>query len=573
MKPSGAHGIEFADVRVTVQWQGEEARRMSDFLFGPSHPLSNRPDAARFHLAVEEGPSGRATLHRSGEPLYEGPDKGMVAGMLLDWVVRDLAGACRAGPVFHAAAVACGERGLLLPASSGAGKSTLAAILGAEGFRCLTDELACVESEPPKLLALSRPLHLRTSALGVLRQNGLLVAGWPFPGPIYFTERGVLLAPPSPGKEAFAGFVSPSLILFPRYAPGEKLRICALSPAQACASLMGCLVNARNLSGHGLREVSSLARKIPAFSMTYGDMAREREEILSFLRKQGFKSPPCEEASCTPPSGLPRSEKTPSSFLPGSSPTTIIGKPLPKASCYCITHGRTHLLEEALESFLRQDYEGPKELIILNDFVHQELIFDHPRVTVVNAGHQIATLGRKYNAAIALCSGDVLMPWDDDDIYLPWRISYSVERMRQGVFHTHQGWYEGQSGILTYTENLFQCNLAVDRALLHSLGGYADRDVSGVDEDLFKKLQGSQLTQRISPEDIFYIYRWPCTSSYHGSGWGIEKEGISTMAGEYVSNLLEKGEIPSGRILLDPHWIHDWTALACKAATEKNTII
>ena len=37
---------------------------------------------------------------------------------------------------------------------------------------------------------------------------------------------------------------------------------------------------------------------------------------------------------------------------------------LPKVSCICPTFARVYLLEEAIESFLRQDYKGEKELII-----------------------------------------------------------------------------------------------------------------------------------------------------------------------------------------------------------------
>ena len=40
----------------------------------------------------------------------------------------------------------------------------------------------------------------------------------------------------------------------------------------------------------------------------------------------------------------------------------------PKVSCYCATYGRVSLLEESVHSFLIQDYDGEKELIILNDF-------------------------------------------------------------------------------------------------------------------------------------------------------------------------------------------------------------
>jgi glycosyltransferase involved in cell wall biosynthesis len=40
---------------------------------------------------------------------------------------------------------------------------------------------------------------------------------------------------------------------------------------------------------------------------------------------------------------------------------------LPLISAKCITYGRVNTLEEALHSFLQQDYPGKKELIIVND--------------------------------------------------------------------------------------------------------------------------------------------------------------------------------------------------------------
>jgi len=57
---------------------------------------------------------------------------------------------------------------------------------------------------------------------------------------------------------------------------------------------------------------------------------------------------------------------------------------LPKISCLCPTYGRPQCLEEAIFSFLTQDYQGEKELVILNDLADQTLIFDHPDVKIIN---------------------------------------------------------------------------------------------------------------------------------------------------------------------------------------------
>ena len=71
---------------------------------------------------------------------------------------------------------------------------------------------------------------------------------------------------------------------------------------------------------------------------------------------------------------------------------------LPKISCLCPTYGRPRQLEHAIESCLRQDYQGEKELIILNDYGEQSLIYAHPEVKIYNVWEQIRPLGAKFNA-------------------------------------------------------------------------------------------------------------------------------------------------------------------------------
>ena len=81
---------------------------------------------------------------------------------------------------------------------------------------------------------------------------------------------------------------------------------------------------------------------------------------------------------------------------------------LPKISCVCPTFCRTALLEEAIECFLRQDYQGEKELIIGNDFSSQHLIFEHKEVKVINTDVRFPTLGEKRNWICNYSTGDYL---------------------------------------------------------------------------------------------------------------------------------------------------------------------
>lgn len=80
----------------------------------------------------------------------------------------------------------------------------------------------------------------------------------------------------------------------------------------------------------------------------------------------------------------------------------------PPVSCICPTYGRVALLEEAIETFLRQDYPSPKELIVVNDYAGQTLYFDHPEGRVINVPQRFHSVGEKYKAA-ALAAHDLVV--------------------------------------------------------------------------------------------------------------------------------------------------------------------
>ncbi len=79
--------------------------------------------------------------------------------------------------------------------------------------------------------------------------------------------------------------------------------------------------------------------------------------------------------------------------------------------------------------FLMQDYPA-KELLILNDCPQQVLESCDLRIRVFNRQTRTPSLGEKRNFLIEQAHGELIAVWDDDDIYLPWRLSVSVEQMR-----------------------------------------------------------------------------------------------------------------------------------------------
>ena len=242
----------------------------------------------------------------------------------------------------------------------------------------------------------------------------------------------------------------------------------------------------------------------------------------------------------------------------------------PAVSCICLTYGRPHVLEEGIDSFLRQDYAGRKELIVLNDYAGQTLRFDHPEVQVINCTKRFRTVGEKMNAAVALASHDLLFVWDDDDIYLPHRLRFSIEHFdpQQGFFKPGQAWFWQYGKLGGPTKNsVFHAGSCWSRQLFDDVRGYP-AEGTGYDlifeERLTKHFPGSTKPYPIRPAEIYYIYRWGGTDSYHMSQFGDYKAGRNVghaQVESFVQQRASRGEIRQGTIPLQPCWQTDYRQL------------
>lgn len=238
---------------------------------------------------------------------------------------------------------------------------------------------------------------------------------------------------------------------------------------------------------------------------------------------------------------------------------------LPKISAYCATYGRPKVLEEAVESFLKQDYTGEKEIIILNDFKDHKLYFDHPQVKIFNLEKRIFPLGKKFNEVANLCTGEIIFAWEDDDIYLPNRVSLTVSRLlaeSKKIFHTRQAYVEASEKKLMNsieywkTSVLFHSNLAMYKDVFKKCGGYTEIDEIDLDSrsiEKFFKIQNYK-SEKINQNEIFYIYRIN-TNSYHATCLSYEdKKNISFLAEQYV----KKENKIFGDYYLKPYWKYNY---------------
>jgi glycosyltransferase involved in cell wall biosynthesis len=232
-------------------------------------------------------------------------------------------------------------------------------------------------------------------------------------------------------------------------------------------------------------------------------------------------------------------------------------------SCKMITYGRVEFLEESLHSFLLQDYAGEKELVIVNDYPLQKLIFDHPQVRIYNLDKTFETIGEKENYATELCKGDIICQWDDDDVAMPWHLrnveKYFVEE--SDLLHWERGVFFNNSEI-TSISGLGNSGIVFSKKIWRQLGGHPIEN-AGYDMTFVIKIKNiSRNIILASPPDneVSWFYMWG-GRGYHMSGMGTDtndKENVIKRHSNHVESLRKQGKIPTGEIQLNPSWKRDY---------------
>ncbi len=271
--------VHFAGSAVAVEADGSRAQEIVDFLFArvPRHGDAQPHVSYRVAALDDE----KLALHENDRSLYRGRSDAVLAELLMGEACRQLAERSRGGLLFHAAALSRQGRGLLLPGSIAAGKSTLTAWLACRGLTYLTDELVFVPHGSPSMQTFTRPLNLKAPSRAVLepwldrQQCAAHVLSGPF---------GDLIGPSAWSSAASGDQIPLQRILFPRYRPQAELSLELLSGAQGGLALMECLVNARNLPDHGFAEAARLARRTPAYRLSYSHFEQLGERIESLFQ-------------------------------------------------------------------------------------------------------------------------------------------------------------------------------------------------------------------------------------------------------------------------------------------------
>lgn len=249
----------------------------------------------------------------------------------------------------------------------------------------------------------------------------------------------------------------------------------------------------------------------------------------------------------------------------------------PFISCKCITYGRVDTLEEAIQSFLLQEYPGKKELIIVNDYPLQKLVYNHPEIKIYNLDETFSTIGEKENYAIERCSGELIAVWDDDDVALPnhlsniakyWKPDSNLLHWQTGIFYNEPHITSitsiGNSGIV-YSKKAWE---AIGRSPIENAGGDMTLVVA------LHNLGRDKVVLADPPKnEASWFYMWG-GRGYHQSGQGTDtpdRPNIIQRHSAHIESLRKKGKIPTGDVRLNPHWNKDYAQMLKDHINDKHS--
>lgn len=240
----------------------------------------------------------------------------------------------------------------------------------------------------------------------------------------------------------------------------------------------------------------------------------------------------------------------------------------PFISCKMITYGRVEFLEESLNSFLLQDYPADKcELVIVNDYPMQKLVFDHPQVRIINLDETFTTIGDKENFATNLCKGDIICQWDDDDLAMPWHLKNVAKYFVPGsaLLHWHRAIFMHAPNIQAIT-GVGNSGIVFSKKIWEQIGGHPIEN-AGYDMTFVVKIKTEFPNNIVFAEPPYeeasWVYVWG-GRDYHMSGLGTDDETKPNVIERHSAHIelkRIKNQIPTGEVQLNPNWKKDYVEL------------
>ncbi len=230
------------------------------------------------------------------------------------------------------------------------------------------------------------------------------------------------------------------------------------------------------------------------------------------------------------------------------------------------TYARTALLAETVESFKRQTWTGPKELVILNDCPSQQLVCNVPGVRVINHPTAIEHYHTKRNKLLEEAHFPWLALWDDDDVYMPEFLVSAHQKLQAGDKAARtsrimraRGSIHGRELTSILRGDMYH-TAVINTEALRAVVGFPQTEKT--DADLVKRMvqyrffhgRHHHVPDTIRPQMVYRVDDE--RPQMEGNGSRISSKEFRRRQNERVHGRFE----PSGVVNIVPAWSRDWSA-------------
>jgi cellulose synthase/poly-beta-1,6-N-acetylglucosamine synthase-like glycosyltransferase len=223
-------------------------------------------------------------------------------------------------------------------------------------------------------------------------------------------------------------------------------------------------------------------------------------------------------------------------------------------SVLTLTYKRHHLLEEAIESFLRQDVLRPKEMVVLNDNKDVEYVFNHPQVRIINHKERFSSLSEKLKWGFQQCSYEHIYRLDDDDLLTPTGLSTSCEDILNNPSYDV---YRASRFYFFMNNKYDGITTSINNGNIYSKK-YLNRIVwptSSIGEDADITFHHNAKIYESKDQKPTMIYRWGM-NTFHISGGGVRPSEIALKQADEAFDSI--GGNITGIVVLNPHFEEDY---------------
>ena len=221
-------------------------------------------------------------------------------------------------------------------------------------------------------------------------------------------------------------------------------------------------------------------------------------------------------------------------------------------SILTITYKRAHLLEEAIQSFLKQDPISGAEMVIINDNPEVDYVCNHFGVKIINHKERFPSIAAKLEFGYRQCKNEFIYRLDDDDLLAPDALKLVFDAIHPNTpIVTYHEIYRSSSHYFYENNKFVKISDNINNGNVYSKA-YLSRikwpDKSG-DEDA--DITFNHNADIFTIQKPTMIYRWGM-NTLHISGMGKQtNEAILKEADKVLKQ--EKGEM-----ILNPHFNNDY---------------